>query len=233
MISYLKAEFGLCRKNMGSYILSICVLFAYCLMLLFSGVGGMRYASSISLFGFVDVIFFLIPWFCSPASFFQNRKKIAVSAEHMALMLGESKRTFVKTKIVICVLHCILMACVITLMQIPAYLIAGEQYSLMVYWTELMAVLGFSFLCMVILFLCPGHRLTIGLPIWAGFCGGTAASVLGDLQDMSEEEDAFRMLVIIAIVGSVSFVLSVLYRYIKTLCEERRGLPKKQAIGEE
>lgn len=233
MIPYLKAEFGLCRKNTGSFILGICVLFAYCLMLLFSGVGGVRYAASISLFGFVDVIFFLIPWFCSPASFFQNRKKIAVSTEHMALMLGESKRTFVKTKIVICVLHCVLMVCVITIMQIPAYLIAGEQYSPMVYWTELVAVVGFSLLCMVILFLCPSHRLTIGLPLWSGFCGGTAASVLGDLKDMSEDMDVFRVLVVIAIVGSVSFALAVLYRYIKTVCEERRGLPKKQTVGEE
>lgn len=233
MIQYLKAEFQICRKNMGSFILGACVLFVYCLLLLLSGIGGIKYAATISLIGFVDVIFFLIPWILSPAAFFQNRKKIYVSAEHMALMLGESKRTFVKTKILICVLHCALMVCVITIMQIPAYLIAREQYSLLVFWTEVVAVLGFSLLCMVILFLCPGHRLTIGLPLWSGVCGGIGGGILGDLKDISEDGDVFRLFAAIAIVGSVAFVLAVLYRYIKTVCEERRGLPKKQTAGEE
>ncbi len=233
MIHYLKAEFGLCRKNRMNFIIGAVMLFIYCLLLLFSGVGGVKYAASISIFGFVDVIFFLIPWFYSPASFFQNRKKICISAEHMALMLGESKRTFVKNKIVVCVGHCILMACVIALMQIPAYLIAGEQYTLLAFWTELVVVLGFSLLCMVILFLCPSHRITLGLPLWAGFCGGLVGSILGDLNDVSEDLDVLLMFVGIAFFGSLAFVFAVLYRYIKAVWEERRGLSKRWIAGEE
>lgn len=227
MIQYLKAEFGLCRKNRANFIIGAVLLFVYCLLLLFSGVGGVKYAASISLIGFVVVTFFLIPWFFSPSSFFQNRKKICISAEHMALMLGESKRIFVKTKIVICLLHCVAIVCVITLMQIPAYLIAGEQYSLWVFWTEIVAVLGFSCLFMVILFLCPSHRLTIGFMFWSGFCGGLAGGFLGDMQDFEEVKEVVNLFEGVAVIGGIAFLLAVAYRYFKTVCEERRGLLKK------
>ena len=76
MMQYLKAEFGLCRKNRMNFILGACSLFVYCLLLLFSGVGGVKYTASISLVGGVTVLLFVIPWFLSPASFFQNRKKL-------------------------------------------------------------------------------------------------------------------------------------------------------------
>ncbi len=233
MIQHLKAEFGLCRKNRANFIIGACLLFVYCLLLMFSGVGGVKYAASISLIGFVVVAFFLIPWFFSPSSFFQNRKKICISAEHMALMLGESKRTFVKTKILICILLCVLITCVIALMQIPAYLIAGEQYSPAVFWTEIVAVLGFSLLSMVILFLCPSHRLTVGFPAWSGFCGGIAGNILGDMQDFTDVKEVVNLFEGVAVIGGVAFLLAVVYRYIKTVCEERRGLPKKSTAGEE
>ena len=233
MIQYLKAEFGLCRKNRTNFIIGACLLFVYCLLLLFSGIGGVKYAASISLVGFVVVMFFLIPWFFSPASFFQNRKKICVSTEHMALMLGESKRTFVKTKIVICVLHCVFIVCVIALMQIPACLIAGEKYSLWVFSTAVTAVVGFSLLCMVILFLCPSHRLAIAFPTWSGFCGGIIGGILGDMQDFSDVKEVVNLFEGIAVIGGGAFLMAVLYRYIKTVCEERRGLPEKQTAGEE
>ncbi len=148
-------------------------------------------------------------------------------------MLGESKRTFVKTKIIICVLHCVGIACVIALMQIPACLIAGEQYSLSVFWTEIVAVLGFSLLSMVILFLCPSHKLTIGFPAWSGFCGGIAGGILGDMQDFEDVKEVVNLFEGVAIFGGAAFFLAVLYRYIKTVREERRGLPKKPTAGEE
>lgn len=233
MIQYLKAEFGLCKKNRANFIIGACLLFVYCLLLLFSGVGGVKYAASISVFGFVTVWFFLIPWFLSPASYFQNRKKIVVSAEHMALMLGESKRIFIKTKVLICVGHCVLMAGIIALMQIPAYFIGGEKYSLLVFGTELVTVLGFSFISMMILFLCPGQRLVLGIPFWCGFCGGLAGGLLGDMRDFTDNEDVFQMFAAVAVAGVAVFCLAVLYRYIKTICEERRGLPKKRGNGEE
>jgi len=228
MIPYLKAEFGLCRKNRANFIIGVCLLFVYCLLLMFSGVGGVKYTASVSLIGFIVVAFFLIPWFFSPASFFQNRKKICVSSEHMALMLGESKRTFVKTKIIVCVLHCVAIACVISVMQIPAYLIAGEAYSLSVLVVAVTTVVGFSFLCMAILFVCPSHRLTIGFPAWSGFCGGLAGNFLSDMQDFKEVKEVVNLYGGVAVIGSVAFFLAVAYCYFKTICEERRGVPKKQ-----
>ncbi len=126
-----------------------------------------------------------------------------------------------------------LIMCLVALMQIPACLIAGEQYSLWVLWTELVTVLGFSLFTMVILFLCPSHKMMLGLPLWSGFCGGIAGGILGDMNDMTEDIDVFWSFAAIAIVGSVAFILAVLYRYIKTVCEERRGLPKKSVAGEE
>ncbi len=233
MIQYLKAEFGVCRKNRANFIIGAVLMFVYCLLLLFSGVGGVKYGARISMLGFLIVLFFVIPWYFSPASFFHNRKKICVSSEHMALMLGESKLTFVKTKVVICLLHCVVLTGIIAVMQIPAYLIAGENYSFLVFGTEVVAVIGFSLLSMVILFLCPGHRLTLGLPFWSGFCGGFMGGLLGDMKDMTEDGEVFRLFATVAVFSSVVFILAVLFRYIKTVCEERRGLPKKQAIGEE
>lgn len=233
MKQYLKAEFALCKKNRANFIIGACAMFVYCLLLLLSGVGGVSYAASISLVGFVTVWFFLIPWFLSPSSFFQNRKKIVVSAEHMALMLGESKKTFVKTKIVVCIGHCVLMLGIIAVMQIPACLIAGEEYTLLVFGTEVMAVLGFSLLAMAVLFVCPSHRLALGIPIWSGFCGGVAGGMLSNTHEFTDKSDVLDMYIGITIAGGIVFTLAVLYRYIKTVCEERRGLPKKQTAGEE
>lgn len=233
MKQYLKAEFALCKKNRANFIIGACALFVYCLLLLFSGVGGVSYAASISLVGFVTVLFFMIPWFLSASSFFQNRKKICVSAEHMALMLGESKRMFVKTKIVVCIGHCLLMLGVIAVMQIPACLIAGEDYTLLVFGTEVMAVLGFSLLSMAVLFVCPSHRLALGIPFWCGFCGGLAGGTLSNVHEFTDKSDALDMYIGIAIAGGIVFTLAVLYRYIKTVREERRGLPKKPATREE
>ena len=233
MIRYLKAEFGLCRKNRANFIIGAVLMFVYCMLLMFSGVGGVKYAASISLIGFVVVAFFLIPWFFSPASFFQNRKKICVSAEHMALMLGESKRTFVKTKILVCILHCVAMVGMIAVMQIPAYLIAGEQYSLAVFWVEITAVIGFSLLSMVILFLIPNHRLTITFPVWSGFCGGIAGGILGDMHDFGDVGEVVELFEGVVLIGCAAFLLAAGYRYLMTVCEERRGLPKKKGTGEE
>ena len=233
MMRYLKAEFGLCRKNRANFIIGVSLLFVYCLLLMFTGVGGVKYTASVSLIGFIVVAFFLIPWFFSPASFFQNRKKICVSSEHMALMLGESKRTFVKTKIIVCILHCVAIACVIAIMQIPAYLIAGKAYSMSVFVVAVTTVVGFSFLCLAILFVCPSHRLTIGFPVWSGFCGGLAGNFLGDIQDFKEVNEVVNLYEGVALIGSVVFFLAVVYCYLKTVCEERRGLPKKQGTGEE
>ncbi len=77
MIQLLKAEFGLCRKNRANFIIGACLLFVYCLLLMFSGVGGVKYAASVSLIGFVVVAFFLIPWFFSPSSFFRIERRFA------------------------------------------------------------------------------------------------------------------------------------------------------------
>lgn len=233
MIQFLKTEFCICRKNRVNYIIGVCSLFLYCMLLLFSGVGGVKYAASISIFGFITIWFFLIPWFLSPASYFQNRKKIVVSSEHMALMLGVSKRTFVKTRIVVCVGHCVLMAGVIALMQLPAFLIGGERYFLLNFATGVVTVVGFSFLSMVVLFVCPSHRLVLGIPIWCGFCGGIAGGLLGDMQGFVDRTDVFDLFAAVAVIGTLVFILAVLYRYIRTVCEERRGLPKKRRIGEE
>lgn len=233
MIQCLKAEFGLCRKNRANFIIGACLLFVYCFLLLFSGIGGVKYAASISLVGFVVLAFFLIPWFFSPASFFQNRKKICVSAEHMALMLGVSKRTFVKTKILVCILHCMAIMGIVAVMQIPAYLIAGEQYSLTVFWTEITSVVGFSLLSMVVLFLSPSHKLTVTFLLWSGFCGGLAGGILGDMHDIEDLSEVINMFEGIAVLGSIAFLLAGGYRYFKTVCEERRGLKKKKTAGEE
>lgn len=221
MIPYLKAEFGLCKKNRANFILGACGLFVYCLLLLFSGVGGVKYVALISLFGWIDLLFFLIPWFVSPISYLFNRKKICVSSEHMALMLGESKRTFLKIRILVCVASWLLLLCVIAVMQIPAYLIAREQYSFFIFGTEVMAVTGFTFLSVIALFLCPGHQLMLGVPMWSGFCGGIAGAQISGVAGVPEKT-VFQQFAVIAIIGTVVCVVSVAYRYRKTIWEERR-----------
>lgn len=233
MIQQLKAEFGLCRKNRANFILGACGTFVFCLLMLFSGVGGVKYTASVSLFGLITVWFFLIPWFLSPSSYFLNRKKIVVSSEHMALILGVCKRNFVKTRVLICIAHCVLTASVITLMQIPAYLISGEKYSFLVFGTALVTTLGLSVLSMVILFLCPSHRLALGIPFWCGYCGGVAGGLLGHMQEFTEAKEVFSMFAAVAVVGVIAFALAVVFRYVKTVCEERRGLPKKGSSGKE
>lgn len=223
----LKAEFKLCRKNRANFILGAVVLFIYCLLLLFSGVGGATYAAMISLIGFVTIMLFLIPWFMSPASMFQNRKKVCISSEHMAQMLGISKRTFVKNRIIVCLIHWGLMCCIISVLQIPAGLIAGDNYSVEIFLAELLSVMGFSCFTTIILFLCPGDKLTLGYPLWSGFCGGFAGGyiggVLGELETITMS-DVARLFCPLALIGMVLCGGAVLYAYLKALREERRGV---------
>ena len=222
MKQYIRAELELYKKNRINVIMGLCGLFLYAMLLLFSGIGGTAYCAAISIIGFVDVLFFLIPLYLSPASYWRNRQKICISSEQFLLVLGESKRTYVKVRIAGFAAIYLMVTGITAVMQIPAYLIAGEQYSVYGFGIEIVLVTAFTFLSLPVLCFVQARFLTVAIPLWSGFCGGFAGGFLGEIADKDSKEE-FQTFLIFMIVTVTIGILSMGYRYWKTIREERGG----------
>ena len=226
MKHYIKAEWELYKKNTLTLIMGFVCLVVYAILLLFTGVGGAHYAAAISLLGYVVFLFFYMALYFSPASFFRNKSKVVIPTEQLVLTLGESKRLFLKIRFWALFIEWFGMMLLIALFQIQAFWIAGEAYSLWYFGIEAVAVTGFAFLTMPAFTLLPHRVLNWALPGVSGFCGGLAGGLIGDAEDFEEAEKAFGMFAMVAMVGVVLGLLCMLYRYIKTVRDERRGLRK-------
>lgn len=229
MKQYIIAEFELYKKNKVNIIIGFCGLFLYAMFLLFSGIGGMYYSATISIIGYMDVLFFLIPLYLSPASYWRNRQKVCIPSEQLLLTLGESKRTYIKIRILAFTVLYFSMLCLTAFMQIPAYLIAGEQYSLLYFGTEAAVVTAFTFFTLPVLFFVPHRFLTVGIPLWAGFCGGFAGGYLGEVSDFVDKREIIWQLIVIVAVTVTIGMVSMGYGYLKAIRDERGGYRKPKA----
>ncbi|MBR6536626.1 MAG: hypothetical protein IKT67_05450 [Lachnospiraceae bacterium] len=233
MNRYIKAEFELFKRQTGNLIGGGCLLFVFALLLLLSGVGSGMYCVYITLVGYVAYLFFNLAFFLSPASHWINRKKVIITSEQMVLSLGESKRTYVKNKVFFCMVQYLLTVLLIAVMQIPAALIAGDAYSVWGFYLEISVFTALVFMSFFVLFVVPSGAFLIAIPGWTGFCGGFVGSYFGMMSALSKEE-AFDSFFWKAIVGIIVGVLSVGYRYLRTIVEERGGLRvRKPVAGEE
>ncbi len=233
MNRYVKAEFELFKKQKGNLIGGGVLLFVFALLLLFSGVGSTLYCAYVTLVGYVAYLFINIASFLSPASYWINRKKVIITSEQMVLTLGESKRTYVKNKLFFYLTEYIMIVLLIAVMQIPAVLIAGEEYSVWGFFLEVMIFTSLVFMSFFVLFVVPAKAFLLAIPGWTGFCGGLVGGYFGVMEGMSKEE-VFERFFIKAVVGVVVGVLSVGYRYVRTVVEERGGLrTRNPAAGEE
>lgn len=230
MKQYIRAELELYKKNRINVIMGLCGLFLYALLLLFSGIGGSSYCAAISIIGFVDVLLFLIPLYLSPASYWRNRQKVCISSEQFILILGESKRTYVKVRIAGFAAIYLMVTGITAFMQIPAYLIAGEQYSVYGFGIEIVLVTAFAFLSLPVLCLVQARFLSVAIPLWSGFCGGFAGGFLGTADAVESSKEEFRTYLIFMIVTVSIGILSMGYRYWKTIREERGGKSLKRGV---
>lgn len=231
MKHYMKAEWELYKRNRANLILGLCGLFVFCLLLLFSGIGTTRYVVGVSIVGFVVFWFFLIGWYLSPASYWANRQKTVIPTEQVVLVHGENKRTYLKIRLVVlCVLYLAAVS-VIAVMQIPAALIAGGRYSLWGFGLQVMASTALMFLNIAMLYLAPSRTYPITIPAWVGFCGGIAGGILAFCENKTKEEafDKFLVMLLIAVPLGLA---SILYRWIRTIGEERGGFRKKKPVSE-
>lgn len=232
MNQYIKAEFELFKRQKGNLIGGFCLLFVFALLLLFSGVGNSQYCASVMIVGYVAYMFFNLAFFLSPASHWQNRKKVIITTEQLVLTLGESKRTYVKNKIFFYMAQYLVMFFLIAVMQIPAALIAGEKYSLWGFFLEVAVFTAVVFMSFFVLFVVPARAYLIAVPGWCGFCGGFVGGYFSVLAELPKDE-AFDRFLWKALVGIAVGVLSVVYRYIRTVIEERGGFRVKRQISEE
>lgn len=221
MKEYIKAEWELCKKNTAIIIIALCVLFLFALLLLFSGVGGVYYSAMITFVGYMDFLFFIIALYLSPASFWRNRQKVAIPSEQLLLTLGESKRTYVKIRLLAFFSLYLAMILLVVIMQIPAYLIGRERYSFWCFVTEVVVLTVLAFLTTPVLYIFPARWLPLALPGWTGFCGGLAGGFLGDLHDLEEVEKTFGKFWMLGVIAGAVGLFSMAYRYIKTIKEER------------
>lgn len=233
MNRYIKAEFELFKRQKGNLIIGGCVLFVFMMLLLLSGVGGSGYCAYITIVGYMAYLFFNIAFYLSPASYWQNRKKVVITTEQLVLTLGESKRTYVKNKLFFYVVQYLVMVALIAVMQIPAALIAGETYSVWGFFLEVEVLTAIVFLSFFVLFVIPANAYLLAIPGWCGFCGGFVGGYFSVIAELPKEE-AFEGFLWKALFGIAVGVLSITYRYLRTIIEERGGLWRKEiATGEE
>ena len=233
MNRYMRAEFELFKKQKGNLIGGGVLTFVFALLLLLSGVGNTLYCAYVTLVGYVAYIFFNLAFFLSPASHWINRKKVVITSEQMVLTLGESKRTYVKNKLFFYLAEYLMMLLLIAVMQIPAALIAGDAYSAWGFFLEVMIFTALAFMSFFVLFVVPAKAFLLAIPGWCGFCGGFVGGYFGVMEGLTKEE-AFDRFFIKAVIGVAVGVLSVTYRYVRTIIEERGGLRvRKPVTGEE
>lgn len=232
MNQYRKAEFELFKKQRGNLISGFFLLFVFALLLLFSGVGNSQYCAAATLVGYVAYLFFNLAFFLSPASHWQNRKKVIITTEQLVLTLGESKRTYVKNKIFFYGVQYLGMVALIAVMQIPAALIAGETYSLWGFFLEVEVLTSAVFMSFFVTFVIPSRAFLLSIPGWTGFCGGFVGGYFSRFAEVTKEE-AFDRFLWKAVLGIAVGVFSVIFRYVLTIVEERRGHVKKTVAGEE
>ena len=233
MNRYRKAEFELFKKQKGNVIGGCVLLFVFALLLLLSGVGSTVYCVYVTLVGYVAYLFFNLAFFLSPASYWINRKKVVITSEQMVLTLGESKRTYVKNKLFFYLTEYFIMLLLIAVMQIPAALIAGDTYSVWGFFLEVTIFTSLVFMSFFVLFVVPTKAFLLAIPGWTGFCGGFVGGYFGVMESLSKEEAIDRFF-IKAVIGVGVGVLSVSYRYFRTIIEDRGGLRvRKPVAGEE
>ena len=233
MNRYIKAEFELFKKQKANLIIGGCIVFVFMLLLLLSGVGGSGYCAYITIVGYMAYLFFNIAFYLSPASYWQNRKKVVITTEQFVLTLGESKRTYVKNKLFFYITQYLVMVLLIAVMQIPAALIAGESYSIWGFFLIVEVFTAAVFMSFFVLFVVPARAYLFAIPGWCGFCGGFVSGYFGAFGDLTKEEAVDRFLWK-ALFGVAVGVLAFTYRYLRTMVEERGGLRvRKPATGEE
>lgn len=227
MKQYIKAEFELYKKNYGIIIGGAVILFIYLLLLLFSGVGGTNFGTGITLVGFLAMLFFYMILYFSPVSFIQNRQKVTISAEQILLCLGESKRVFIKIRLLAFFVFLGAILAITAVMQLPAYLIAGEQYSLLVFGIQELQLFAFCMLFLPFSILLPSKNLTLTFSCCAGFCGGIFGGMLGE--SVGSKDGLTDMLIEYAILAAVAVifsVISIVWRFAR-LSREERGKKQK------
>ena len=221
MKQYIKAEFALFKKNTFNVIAGCCGLFIYAMLLLFSGIGSTGYVTVISLMGYMAFLFFIMALYFSPASYWKERQKVCVSTEQMVLNLGESKRVFVQIRILAFFSLYVCMLILIAFMQFPAFLIAGEGYSVLDFGIEVVVLTVFVFLTVPVLYLVPARWLMIALPGLTGFSGGIAGGIMGGSMATIDADGIFTTFLVTAGITVAVGLLSVAYRWWKTIRDER------------
>lgn len=230
MKQYMKAEWELYKKHRGKLITGVCLLPFYMFSLIFTGIIGPDCFIFCTLLGTSMLIAFLTPMYFFPRERLWNRRG-CVTMEQVVLTLGESKRVFLQIRLLawgILILGMVLFSAV---MQIPALLIAGKQYSFFYFLIEIFNILTLFFALLIPICLLPYRYLFLGMSPWVGFCFGIETSVLMSMAEegIQEKERAYGA----AVLALIFFILAgcaFLFRYIRTIREERgRKAPEKRS----
>lgn len=221
MKQYIKAEWELYKKSHCRLIAGGVAVFLYGLLLLFSGIMGPDYIVVSAIVGIIALIFFMVPLYFSPVQFLQNRKKQHITVEQLVLALGESKRIFLQIRLLgwgVLLSGIVLFT---TVMQVPALLIAGGSYRLSNFAIEICILLAFLFSSLIPPCLVSSRNLLLVWSAWIGFQGGILAGYFSD--GGVAEEDQVLVLTVWVLFWFVIAAASFLFRYFRTVREERGG----------
>ena len=222
MKQYIKAEFELFKKQKGVLIGGGFILFLFAFLLLFSGVGNAFYCAAVTVLGCIAYVFFVVATFLSPASHWENRRKIIIPTEQMVLLLGESERTYIKIKMIACGLFYLAILGAITILQVPAAFIAGKQYSLWGFGLEVLIFTAVVFLGLTVLFLVPLRVFSYAIIGWCGMVGGFVGGYFGVFAEGTKAQ-AFERFWLKTLFCVGIGIVSVLFRWLRAIGRERGG----------
>lgn len=219
MRQYIRAEWGLYRQNRMKLIVGGAFLFLYGLLLLFAGIMEEHHIAIATMAGYIAIVCFLFPLYFAPVEFWISRRKQRLSTEQLVLMLGESKRIFLLIRLCAWVVLYFGMLLFIAVIQLPAALIARGSYGISCFAIEVSLFSMFFFSILIPLCIVQFRYL---LFIWSSFIGFQAGIMIGYFDGDGEES----LLPKAAVLAAFWFVLAAaafLFRYFRTIRQERGG----------
>ncbi len=226
MKRFLKAEWELYKKNTGRFIAAMVCLFAYTFLLLFSGIFRYEYVAFVSMMGFLAAFLLWLPLYICNFG-----RKTGVSTEQFLLCLGETKRIYLQIRLVAVLVLLFGMLLLTALMQIPAALLAPESYRITFFLSEASILTADICAAGMMAWLVPSRYVLLVLPGWVGFHCGIMAGFLSGTEK-EEMSSVFSGIYVYALLMVALFIGAYLFRYLRTVRQER-GRKKDRIRSEE
>lgn len=229
MKRYIKAEWMLYRKNQSLLTTGLLFWVIYLVLSFFSVIGGPVYSALITVVGFIGLIYLFLPMLYTPGYWVDKLNRKKHYSQQLLLCLGESKRFYYLLRYV--AFYLLLAGSLLSaaIVQIPAYFLFSDRYSLLFFGIEVMIIVALFHFFMVMICLVHARHMNSVMPCWCGGYGGIWGGLVGEgIGEKQGAEYYFRFACILTLIATAVAVISMIFRYVVTVSEEKG---KKQRKG--